>query len=95
MAIGQLHMLTPLMDRIDRWATSGKATRILLHPEDWNRVGETKRAMLTAKYNLPVECVGGEAAYLAWKHRTKSEEQLEEMRMEKELKREEESSNDV
>ena len=92
MAIGQLHMLTPLMDRIDRWATSGKATRILLHPEDWNRVGETKRAMLTAKYNLPVECVGGETAYLAWKHRTKSEEQLEEMRMENELKREEKAN---
>ena len=79
MAVGQLHMLTPLMDRIDRWATSGKATKILLHPEDWDRIGETKRAKIEAKYNLPVECVGGQKAYFDWKHRTKSEEEIEEM----------------
>ena len=85
MAIGQIHMLTPLMDRIDRWATSGKATRILLHPEDWDRVGESKREKIGAKYNLPVECLGGEKAYLTWKHRTKNEEQLEEMRTEQKL----------
>jgi hypothetical protein len=85
MAIGQLHMLTPLADRIDRWATSGKATRILLHPEDWDRVGESKREKLTAKYNLPVECVGGNKAYLAWKYRTKSEEEREEMMIQVEV----------
>ena len=79
MAIGQIHMLTPLLDRIDRWATSGKATRILLHPEDWHRIGDKKRATLEAKYGLPFEVVGGEKAYLEWKHRSKSEEQLEEM----------------
>ena len=91
MAIGFLSMLTPLNDRIDRWATSGKAKSIMLHPEDYDRIGDKKRAALEAKYNLPVVCVGGEKAYLAWKHRSKSEEQLEEMRMEKEL----EKSNDV
>lgn len=85
MAIGQIHLLTPLMDRIDRWATSGKATRILLHPEDWDRVGPTRREKLTSKYNLPVECLGGEKAYLEWKYRTKSDEQLEEMRTEMKL----------
>ena len=82
MAIGQIHMLTPLMDRIDRWATSGKAKSILLHPEDYDRIGEKKRATLEAKYDMPVKCVGGEKAYFTWKHRSKSEEQLEEMLME-------------
>ena len=59
MAIGLLSMLTPLKDRIDRWATSGNATRILLHPEDYLKLNETKREKLTAKYNLPVEVLGG------------------------------------
>ena len=82
MAIGQIHMLTPLMDRIDRWATSGKAKSILLHPEDFDRIGEKKKATLEAKYNLPIVCVGGDKAYFEWKHRSKSEEQIEEMLME-------------
>ena len=79
MAIGQIHMLTPLMDRIDRWATSGKAKSIALHPEDWDRIGEKKRVTLEAKYNLPVVCLGGQKAYLDWKHRTKTEDQIEEL----------------
>ena len=53
-------MLTPLKDRIDRWATSGNATRILLHPEDYLKLNESKQEKLTAKYNLPVEVLGGE-----------------------------------
>ena len=62
MSIGILTMLTPLEDRIDRWATSGNATRILLHPEDFLRLNEVKREKLTAKYNLPVEALGGKRA---------------------------------
>ena len=85
MAIGQIHMLTPLMDRIDRWATSGKAKSILLHPEDFDRIGEKKKATLEAKYGLPIVCVGGDKAYFEWKHRSKSEEQIEEMLMEENL----------
>ena len=56
MSIGVLTMTTPLAERIDRWATSGKATRILLHPEDFIKVNVDK---LTQKYNLPVEPLGG------------------------------------
>ena len=82
MAIGQIHMLTPLMDRIDRWATSGKAKSIALHPEDWDRIGEKKRAALEAKYGMPLVCLGGDKAYFEWKHRSKTEEQIEEMLME-------------
>ena len=85
MAIGQIHMLTPLMDRIDRWATSGKATSIPLHPEDWDRIGEKRRAGLEAKYGVPLVCLGGEKAYLEWKHRSKSEDELEEMMMNGEI----------
>ena len=59
MAIGLLSMLTPLKDRIDRWATSGNATKILLHPEDYLKVSDSKREKLTAKYDMPVEVLGG------------------------------------
>ena len=54
-----LSMTTPLEERIDRWATSGKATRILLHPQDFIKVAK-KIDAIEAKYNLPVEALGGE-----------------------------------
>ena len=56
---------TPLDERIDRWATSGKATRILLHPEDFIKVAK-KVDTIEAKYNLPVEVIGGEKALKAF-----------------------------
>ena len=85
MAIGQIHMLTPLLDRIDRWATSGKATKVPLHPEDWDRISDSRREKLEAKYKMSLVCLGGEKAYIDWKHRTKSEEQREEMMQKGEL----------
>ena len=51
-------MLTPLEDRIERWATSGNAKQILLHPEDYIRINK-KKDMIETKYNLPVVCLGG------------------------------------
>ena len=69
MAIGFLSMTTPLEDRIDRWATSGNATRILLHPEDWDRLSDNKRERVASKYNLPVECLGGDRGYFEWQKR--------------------------
>jgi len=54
-----ISMTTPLEERIDRWATSGKATRILLHPKDFLKVAK-KIDAIEAKYNLPVEALGGE-----------------------------------
>ena len=57
MSIGIISMLTPLVDRIDRWATSGNATRILLHPEDYVQVNKD---ILETKYNLPVDVLGGD-----------------------------------
>jgi len=60
-----LSMTTPLEERIDRWATSGKATRILLHPQDFIKVAK-KVDDIEAKYNLPVEVIGGEKALKAF-----------------------------
>ena len=58
MAIGFLSMTTPLEDRIERWAKSGNATKILLHPEDYVAINN-KKDMIETKYNLPVVCLGG------------------------------------
>ena len=60
-----LSLTTPLDERIDRWATSGKATRILLHPQDFIKVAK-KIDQIEAKYNLPVEALGGEKALKAF-----------------------------
>ena len=78
MAIGMLSMLSPLEDRIDRWATSGNATRILLHPEDFLRLSETKLEKIGAKYNLPVEALGGDRGIRDFLNRQMSGEEREE-----------------
>ena len=54
---------TPLSERIERWATSGKATRISLHPSDYwtlDRAGLIDK--VSAQYGLEVTCLGGENA---------------------------------
>ena len=58
MAIGIISLLTPLEDRIERWAKSGNAKSILLHPEDYVKINR-KKDMIETKYNLPVVCLGG------------------------------------
>ena len=58
MAIGIISLLTPLEERIDRWATSGNAKQILLHPEDYVAINK-KKDIIETKYNLPVVCLGG------------------------------------
>ena len=77
MAIGFLSMTTPLAERIDRWATSGNATRILLHPEDYLRLSDSKRDKIAAQYNLPVEALGGERGIRDHLNRQKSAEEIE------------------
>lgn len=77
MAIGFLSMTTPLAERIDRWATSGNATRILLHPEDYLRLSDNKRDKIAAQYNLPVEALGGERGIRDYLNRQKSAEEIE------------------
>ena len=79
MAIGFLSMTTPLAERIDRWATSGNATRILLHPEDYLKISDNKRVKIEAQYNLPVEPLGGERGIRDYLNRQKSAEEIEAM----------------
>ncbi len=78
MSIGIVSMLTPLADRIDRWATSGNATQILLHPEDYLKLSDSKREKIEKQYNLPVNALGGERGLQDYLNRSMSKEELEE-----------------
>lgn len=69
MSIGIISMLTPFEERIERWVATGNATRILIHPEDWDTLSNRKREKLEAKHNLPVVCLGGERGYREWAKR--------------------------
>lgn len=62
MSIGIVSMLTPLEERIDRWATSGLANRILLHPEDYKTFTSAELESLEQKYGMAVDVLGGERA---------------------------------
>ena len=55
-------MTTPLAERIERWATSGRATKILLHPRDFWTLSRKEGLIdkIEKQYNLPVVCLGGE-----------------------------------
>lgn len=54
---------TPLAERIDRWATSGKATRIPLHPSDfWTLARAGLIDKVSEKYKLDITCLGGQNA---------------------------------
>ena len=64
MSIGITQMLTPLEERIDRWATSGFASRILLHPEDYTQFTADEIENLENKYNMAVDVLGGERALI-------------------------------
>ena len=75
MAIGIISLLTPLNDRIDRWATSGNAKQILLHPEDYVKINK-KKDMIETKYNLPVVCLGGARGLADFMNRRESDDEV-------------------
>ena len=77
MSIGIVSMLTPFEERVERWVATGNATRILVHPEDWDKLSDHKRKKLEAKYNLPVECLGGERGYFEWMKRNVSDKDFD------------------
>ena len=64
MAIGMLSMLTKLNDRIER-SVNSESTRIILHPEDFLKLSDNRKAKIEAKYGLPIEILGGEEG-LKW-----------------------------
>jgi hypothetical protein len=76
MAIGFLSMLTPLDDRIAR-SVKPESTRIILHPEDYLRLSETRMKKIEAKYGIPVEVIGGEAGLQWHKLNGKSKDEVE------------------
>jgi hypothetical protein len=58
----------PLNDRIERWVESAPTTlsRILLHPEDFLSISQSKRDKVEAQYNLPIVILGGRIALLKY-----------------------------
>ena len=70
-------MLAPLNDRIER-SVNSESTRIILHPEDYLKLSETRMKKIEAKYGLPIEVIGGEEG-LKWHILNgKSEDEVEE-----------------
>ena len=62
-----LTMTTPLAERIDRWATSGKAKSILLHPSDYYVLSSANLIeKISNKYSLEIRCLGGESGLRYW-----------------------------
>lgn len=58
---------TPLSERLERWATSGKANKLALHPQDYytlDRAGLIDK--VSEKYSLDVVCLGGDAGLKKW-----------------------------
>lgn len=74
-----LMLKTPLVERIDRWATSGKAKSIMLHPSDYYILVKAGHLdTIKQKYDLEVKCLGGERALREWmKDKTSESEEGE------------------
>jgi len=61
MTMNVLMFKVPVEERIDRWATSGKATKIPLLPEDYVVI-KKKKDILETKYGMPITVIGGNRA---------------------------------
>ena len=62
-----LTMTTPLAERIERWATSGKAKSIPLHPSDYYVLSSANLVdKISEKYSLEIKCLGGENGLKDW-----------------------------
>ena len=58
---------TPLSERMDRWAASGKATCMPLHPQDYYALARANLVeKVSEKYGLEVKCLGGEESLKKW-----------------------------
>ena len=64
MTTGILTLQVPLNDRIER-SVNPESTRIILHPEDFLKLSDSRKAKIEAKYGLPIEILGGEEG-LKW-----------------------------
>ena len=62
-----LTMTTPLAERIERWATSGKAKNILLHPSDFYVLSSANLVeKISEKCSLEIKCLGGDTGLKDW-----------------------------
>ena len=62
-----LTMTTPLAERIERWAKSGKAKSIPLHPSDYYVLSSANLVdKISEKYSLEIKCLGGENGLKDW-----------------------------
>lgn len=58
---------TPLSERMDRWAESGKATKLPLHPQDYYALARANLVeKVSEKYGLEITCLGGEESLKKW-----------------------------
>ena len=59
-----LTLKTPLAERLERWATSGLAKSLPLHPADYYILSKANLLEKTEnRYSLPITILGGEKAY--------------------------------
>ena len=74
--INVLMLKTPLYDRMVRWAESGKAKSMPLHPQDYytlSKAGLVEK--MEEKFKLPIICLGGESGLAAFmKDRMRSQD---------------------
>lgn len=57
----------PLVTRIDRWAKSGKASSITLHPRDFYVLQSANHVeTMKNRYNMEIKCLGGEKGLRRW-----------------------------
>ena len=62
-----LYRPTPLSERMDRWANSGKAKSMPLHPQDFFALSKANLVeKVSEKYGLEVTCLGGEKGLQNW-----------------------------
>ncbi len=76
MTTGILTLQVPLADRIDR-SVNPESTRIILHPEDYLKLSDSRKAKIEAKYGLPIEILGGEEGMKWHMLNGKSEDEVE------------------
>ena len=58
---------TPLSERLDRWAGSGLAKSLPLHPQDYYALSRANLVeKVSEQYGLEVKCLGGEKALKEW-----------------------------
>jgi hypothetical protein len=65
--VDSFYYKTPLHTRMTRWAESGKATKMPLHPQDYyvlSAAGLVEK--MSEEFKMDITCLGGEASLKKW-----------------------------